>query len=161
MSPDAEPTGPVRFTAPLQAEPGGGRFVVVPFDVPATFGTHRPAVVATINGHTFRARIVPYRGRSMIGLNKAVREAAGIVDGAQLTVDLVPDTAPREIVPPPELAATLGRNPSAKAIFDRLSYTHRREYAQWVAEAKKPETRARRASQAIDRLLAGHREPTG
>jgi uncharacterized protein YdeI (YjbR/CyaY-like superfamily) len=42
-------------------------------------------------------------------------------------------------------------------VFERLSYSHRREYAQHVAEAKRPETRARRAERTIEQLLAKER----
>jgi uncharacterized protein YdeI (YjbR/CyaY-like superfamily) len=55
---------------------------------------------------------------------------------------------------PDELANALGRNGTARTVFDGLSYSHRREYAQHVAEAKRPETRARRAERAIEQLLA-------
>ncbi|MDP9269975.1 MAG: YdeI/OmpD-associated family protein [Chloroflexota bacterium] len=40
----------------------------------------------------------------------------------------------------------------ALAVFERLSFSHRREYATWVAEAKRPETRARRVDETVRRL---------
>ena len=55
---------------------------------------------------------------------------------------------------PEELAAALAlkKNRKAKEIFDAFPPGHRREYAEWVAEAKRPETRLRRAAQAVERL---------
>lgn len=55
---------------------------------------------------------------------------------------------------PGELADALGAAPDAAALFEALPPSHRREYVQWVAEAKKPETRVSRAEKTIARLRA-------
>jgi uncharacterized protein YdeI (YjbR/CyaY-like superfamily) len=65
------------------------------------------------------------------------------------------DTAPREVDVPPELAAALAGDPAALAAFDALAYTHRKEYARWVQEAKRDETRRRRIAQALQMLRKG------
>ena len=152
---------PIRFTARLESEPNGGRFVVIPLDLKARFGEHRPALKATINGHTFRTRGLRYGGRYLLGFSREVREAAGIADQDELTVDIEADDEPRIVTLPPELDAALAAAPDARAFYDGLAFTHRREYAEWVGTAKKEETRARRAAAAVDRLLAGLRDPTG
>ena len=41
---------------------------------------------------------------------------------------------------------------------NKLSYTHRREYVDWVAEAKRPATRARRVAQTVERVRTGARD---
>jgi uncharacterized protein YdeI (YjbR/CyaY-like superfamily) len=69
------------------------------------------------------------------------------------------DTEPREVDVPPELAAALSRDPVAASAFGALSYTHRREYARWVAEAKRDATRADRAAKSVERLRAGVKTP--
>jgi uncharacterized protein YdeI (YjbR/CyaY-like superfamily) len=71
----------------------------------------------------------------------------------EVTVEL--DTAPREVVVPEALAAALASDAAARAAFDGLAFTHRKEYARWIAEAKREETRARRVEQALERLRAG------
>jgi uncharacterized protein YdeI (YjbR/CyaY-like superfamily) len=43
----------------------------------------------------------------------------------------------------------------AKAAFDTLACTHRKEYAQWIVEAEREETRARRVAQALEMLRVG------
>lgn len=53
---------------------------------------------------------------------------------------------------PAELAAALEAHPGAKARFAAMPPSHRREYERWISEAKKPETRARRAAEAIARI---------
>jgi hypothetical protein len=47
----------------------------------------------------------------------------------------------------------LAANPDAAQAFEGLSYSHSREYAEWVSEAKRPATRERRAVQAVERIL--------
>jgi uncharacterized protein YdeI (YjbR/CyaY-like superfamily) len=53
------------------------------------------------------------------------------------------------------LSAALAANPAAAEVFESLSFSHRREHAMHVAEAKKPETRQRRAQLTIEMLLSG------
>lgn len=152
---------PIRFTARLESEPNGGRFVVIPLDLRELFGEHRPPLRVTINGHTFRTRGLRYGGRYLLGFSREVRLAAGIADQDELTVDIEADDQPRTVTLPPELAEAFATAPDAQAYYDGLAFTHRREYAEWVGSAKKPETRARRAGDAITRLRAGRRDPTG
>ena len=54
---------------------------------------------------------------------------------------------------PVELAEALDASPQARKAYDTLPPSHRREYDQWINEAKKADTRRRRAVQAVDRLL--------
>lgn len=54
---------------------------------------------------------------------------------------------------PNELAEILNQNGSARAAFDKLSPSHRNEYVRWVSEAKRQETRIRRARKTLDMLL--------
>jgi uncharacterized protein YdeI (YjbR/CyaY-like superfamily) len=56
---------------------------------------------------------------------------------------------------PGDLAAQLAANPVARETFDRLAPSHRREYVEWITEAKRDETRARRLAQAIQWLAEG------
>ena len=69
------------------------------------------------------------------------------------------DDAPREVDVPPELAAVLERDREAAEAFEKLSYTHRREYARWIAEAKRAETKERRLTKAAKMLRGGTRSP--
>ncbi|MEA3011315.1 MAG: hypothetical protein QOJ91_3007 [Sphingomonadales bacterium] len=58
---------------------------------------------------------------------------------------------------PPELESALAGNPAAKATFDSFPPSCRREYADWVREAKRPETRAKRVAQAVEWMAEGKR----
>ena len=57
--------------------------------------------------------------------------------------------------PPPELAAALKKNAKARATFEKFPPSHRREYIEWITEAKREETRAKRLSQTIEWLAEG------
>lgn len=76
-----------------------------------------------------------------------------------MEVELELDSEPREVELPPELERALAGDAEAKEAFDGLSYTHRREYAEWVAGAREPETRERRLGKAVEMLLAGTKHP--
>jgi hypothetical protein len=140
------------FQAVLERDDSGGHLVALPFDAKETFGRVRVPVRATVNGHTFRSTLMRYGGTDYLGLNRTAREGAGVEAGQIITVDLEVDGEPRTVDVPPELAEALAQNAEAGAAFEQLSHTHRREYAEWVAEAKRDETRRRRAEQAIARL---------
>jgi hypothetical protein len=147
-----------RFETVLQAE-GPGVFIEVPLDVPTLFGRARPAIRGTIAGHPFRSTIAVYGGRYYLPVKRALREAAGVAAGDTVLVELELDETPRTVEPPSDLRAALAGDPEAGAAFERLSYTHRREYAEWVAEAKRAETRRRRVERALAMLRKGRPGP--
>lgn len=66
-----------------------------------------------------------------------------------------PRAAKAEVVVPPELGARLGKNRKAREAFESFSPSHRREYVEWITEAKRDETRARRISETIAMLSEG------
>jgi hypothetical protein len=147
-----------RFETVLAAE-DGGVFFEVPLDVPATFGRARAPVRGTINGQPFRSTVAVYGGRYYLPVNRALREAAGVAAGDAVVIELEADDRPRTVDPPADLAGALAADPEARAAFDGLSHTHQREYAQWVAEARREATRRRRVEQAVQMLRDGRRHP--
>ncbi len=70
------------------------------------------------------------------------------------------DRKNRVVTPPKDLQGLLKKNARAKALFDSLSFTDKREYVEWIIGAKRPETRIDRRSQTIDKLLRGRRNPS-
>ncbi|MFZ0218418.1 MAG: YdeI/OmpD-associated family protein, partial [Candidatus Dormiibacterota bacterium] len=95
-------------------------------------------------------------GGVCLGVHKATREAAGVAFGERVAIEIERDEALREVAVPAELRRALGEDADASERFDALSPTHRREYAQWVAEAKRPETMVKRIEQTLERLRGGH-----
>lgn len=59
-------------------------------------------------------------------------------------------SAAKPVILPPALKRALADDPAAKAAFDALAPSHRREYAQWVAEARTEETRLKRIAATLD-----------
>ena len=55
----------------------------------------------------------------------------------------------KEIVVPPDLAAALRKNKKALASFDAFSYSHKKEYVEWITGAKREETRNQRLKTAV------------
>lgn len=145
----------IQFKVKLEAIKGGVIFTLpkresVKFEVRG-----RVPIVGTINGYRFRSSIFPTGdGTHYIAVNKEMREGAGIAAGERVEVTMEVDTAPRTVAIPADLTAALSKSTAAKVRFDKLSYTHRKEYAQWLESAKRPETRTRRLKQIIDKLTA-------
>lgn len=148
--------GEIEFTGEVVARGPAAAFVLDEHQVTVVGGgAKRFPVVAVVNGHEWRTTVTRMRGEFLLGLSRAVREAAGIEAGDTATVRLTLDLAPREVEVPPALAAALERDQTARAAFERLAFTHRKEFARWVAEAKREQTRDRRVAQAIELLREG------
>ena len=126
--------------------------IPVLFDAREAFGKARAPVKVTLNGYTFRSTIFTMHGESWIPLRKSNREAAGLEGTETLNVKIALDTAERTVEIPPDLAREFRKNRAAAARWEALSFTHRREHAEAIAEAKKPETRARRIANALKML---------
>ena len=146
------------FTAVIQNAGGGGAFVEVPFDVEAAFGSKRPKIKAMIEG-------VPYRGIltrmgtdcHILGIRKDIREQVGKTFGDEVSITVEPDIEPRVIEVPAELKKAFQTDKEAKTLFDKLSYTHQKEYTAWINEAKREETRQNRVVKTIEMLRKGQK----
>ena len=152
------------FTAVLDHEDEGSGstgFFEVPGEVVDTLGQgkKRIPVVATINGYDLRTTIAVYGGKYYIPARKEVRAASGIRHGDRVTIHMRVDDAPREVEAPPELASLLEKDAPARAAWDKLSYSHKKEYAQWLTEAKREETKTKRLQQALVMLREGSKGP--
>ena len=151
---------PLSFRATL--EPGGPSFmptqtIVVPAEVlEALGGKATKRVIVTIRGHALRLGLLLLEGGGRyLMLNKDICHAVGIELGQELTIEIAPDPNPDHIDLPEELAEAFAAWPEAEAAFNNYSGSHRRAMAYRVAEAKQPETRARRAVQMVERLARG------
>ncbi|MGH7550262.1 MAG: YdeI/OmpD-associated family protein [Gemmatimonadota bacterium] len=133
---------------------GGMCFIPVPFDPKTVFGKVRAPVRVTLAGTPTGARSRPWGGTVCIPLRKSHREAAGVEGGERHRVRIELDTEERTVDPPPELQRALRDAPPAWERWEELAYTHKREYVQWIEEARKPETRARRIEDAVRQVGA-------
>jgi len=156
-------SNPLKFKTQLVGRGPGGAwtYLQVPFSVPEIFGRKGQVPVrATINGFTFRNSLMPRAGVHILGVGKDILAAAGTATGDTVQVELAYDDAPRTVAVPADLEAALAKSPGRARTFAALSYSHKKEYADWIVSAKKPETRLNRVHKAIE-LLAARKTPKG
>jgi len=141
------------FIGVIQNAGGGGAFVEIPFDVEKEFASKRPKVKAMIEGVPYRGTLVRMGSEHhMLLILKGIREQIGKTFGDEIKVIVEPDAEPRVIEIPKDLLKELKKDKQAKVLFDKLSYTHRREYVRWIEEAKRAETRQTRIIKTIEIL---------
>jgi hypothetical protein len=153
--------GPLEFTAALQ--PAGGTAaccVYFPWDLKETYGRGNLVPVDTLwdDRVRYQGSLAMMGGeRAMLLCRKDILVQLGKAAGDEVRVRVTLDTAPRAVEVPEALAAALDASPEAKRAWETLSVSARRDYAQWIAEAKRDETRASRVQKALPRIAAGQR----
>jgi len=128
---------------------------VPPEVVEALGGGKRIKVVATIGEHSYRNSVVSWGDGFMLSFGAEHRAATGLEAGDHVTLDLVRDEAERTVELADDFAAALTANAAAHEFFDGLSYSQKRWFTLGLAEAKKPETRARRIDKYVEMLAEG------
>jgi hypothetical protein len=141
----------IAFDANIVPPPRGqGALVVLPDDSATIFGTRaRVPVRATFNGVPYRGSAVPLGdGRFGLGMTKAVRAAAGLKMGDTVHVVVERDDDARTVDVPDDLGGAL-RAAGLEDRFAELAFSHRREYVNWITNAKRDTTRAQRVVKTI------------
>ncbi|HMF27805.1 MAG TPA: YdeI/OmpD-associated family protein [Candidatus Cybelea sp.] len=143
---------PYQFRAQLEGSTrSSGTYVCIPSSVMKRFGGRiRVPVRATVNGVTWRTTIASMGAGPMIGVTAATRKAAGVERGDRITVSIVEDAAERTVDIPADFANAMTK--AQRTAYDSMSYTHRKEYVQWIEAAKRPGTRLRRIAVARTKL---------
>jgi hypothetical protein len=141
-------------TSVLQAEDMNATGIAIPASVVDKLASgKRPKVLVTLNGYTYRTTVASMGGDFVVPLAAEHRQKAGVTGGDRVDVTLELDTAPREVEVPKDLAAAL-KKAGARAAFDALAFSHRKEHVRAIEEAKAPETRTRRIEKAVQMVLA-------
>ena len=132
---------------------GNHASIEIPDSVLTTLGAHKRAPLRiTVNDHTYRSTAVGVDGGCRVVFPQRERDLAGVSEGT-ISVTLELDTGRREVDVPLELSAAL-ESAGLTDEFESWSYSHRREWARSVADAKKDDTRARRVKAVVDALRA-------
>ena len=148
--------GSITLTTELQPRGPAAAFVLDDEQIAVVGeGARRFPARATINGVTLRTTVTKMRGEYLFGLSRAAREQARIEAGDTVTFTLELDTEPRAVEVPEPLASALAADAEARAAFEALAYTHRKEFARWVADAKRDDTRDRRVGRTLEMLRDG------
>lgn len=137
-----------------QGPKGAWTFLAVPAWVTKQLGTRaRVSIKGTMNGFPFRTSIFPDgKGGHTMQVNKATMAGAKAKQGDFVRIAFSVDARAHIVKPPQTFLEMFQRSPKAKAFFDSLPPSHKREYIGYVMEAKKPETRERRIRQCIAHL---------
>ena len=153
--------GPIEWDGKVQGNDAGGAWIDVPFDLKQTYGKgNLVPIVATFDGRvTYQGSLAKMGGEfAMLLLRNDVRAELGDPQpGDRVHVRLVLDSAPRVVNLPDDVAALVEANPAAAATWETLAPSHKREYARWIEDAKRPETRQRRVEETISRLANGEK----
>jgi Bacteriocin-protection, YdeI or OmpD-Associated/Domain of unknown function (DUF1905) len=149
-----------KFKAKIEAGDGGGAHVLFPYDTEKEFATKgKVPVKATFDGVPYAGSLIKYgHPQHMLGLLKSIREQISKGPGDTIEVVVWKDEAPR-VVEIPAAFQTAMKKAGLLDTFEKLSYTHRKEYCRWITEAKKEETRSARLVKSIDMLRKGIKTP--
>jgi hypothetical protein len=149
-----------KFKTKIEAGDGGGAYVLFPYDAEAEFATKgRVPVKATFDGVPYTGSLVKY-GHPLhsLGMLKALREQTRKGPGDTVDVVVWKDEEVRTVVVPVEFEKLM-KKAGLLQVFNKLSYTHRKEYCRWITEAKKQETRLKRLEKAMEMLNKGVNTP--
>ena len=148
-----------KFKAKIEGADGGA-YILFPYDVEKEFGTKgKVPVKATFNGVPYTGSLIKYGSPlHMLGVLKAIRGQLGKKPGDTVEVVLWKDEEERTPDVPREFEKLMKKEGLLPS-FEKLSYTHRKEYCRWITEAKKEETRSRRLEKAVEMLKKGVKTP--
>jgi bifunctional DNA-binding transcriptional regulator/antitoxin component of YhaV-PrlF toxin-antitoxin module len=149
-----------KFKAKIEAGDGGGAYVLFPYDTSKEFATQgKVPVKVTFEGVPYTGSLIKYGNPlHMLGMPKAIREQIGKGPGDTLEVVVWKDEEVRTAEVPAEFEKVMKKE-RLLPVFKKLSYTHRKEYCNWITEAKKQETRLKRLDKAIEMLKSGVSTP--
>lgn len=152
--------GQLKFNVTLQPGRAGSThqvLIVLTAEQSARLGSRRTVnITGTLNGAPFRNSFLPAGGgRHYLVVSGALQTAAGSGVGDRATLVVEIETTPRPVEAPEDMQAALAKSRAAQKTWEALPPSHQREYLGYITEAKKPETRARRIAQTIERLKAG------
>jgi hypothetical protein len=148
-----------KFRAIIEDAGSGGAYVTIPFDVEIAFGKKRVKVAAAIEGLPYRGSLVRMgTACHILGIRKDIREKLGKTVGQEIEIAIKEDIEARVVAVPPDLSEALKNVPEAEMFFQQLSYSHQKEYVQWIEEAKRDLTRQSRIEKTLQLLKEGKKE---
>lgn len=149
-----------KFKATIEPTDHGHGFVFFPYDTQEEFGTRgQVRVNATFDGVPYAGALVKYGPpQHMLPVVKTILEQIGKRPGDTVSVVLEHDKTERTVEVPSEFAKAM-KQARVLAAFEKLSYTHRKEYCRWIVEAKREETRQNRIVKAVQMLTRGVKTP--
>lgn len=150
---------PILFTATIkQNGEMNAAFVEFPFSAEELFNKKRQVKIKALfdDKVQYHGSLVKMKSDChILGLTQEVRKQLGKTFGDEVTVSLVEDKEERIVEIADDISLIFNENTEAKILFDKMSYTHKKEYIRWIEEAKKPETRENRKIKMVQMILEG------
>ena len=150
------------FDAKIKKHPQyNSAYIEFPYSVEKEFGIKgQVRVHVKFDDYPYRGSLAKMgRHCHCIGLNKEVRKAIAKEPGDVVRVTLQKDDASRIVEIPADLDVLFKKNKEAGILFNKLSYTHKKEYVEWITSAKKDETRRKRLEKTIEMLINDTKHP--
>lgn len=142
-----------KFKAVLTRPAGTGTwtYLDIPFNAAEAFGCRgQIKVKGTIDGEPFRSTLMSGGdGGHYLVVKQAIREKIGKAHGDTVKVELEADEEPREVIIPDDFQAALSLNEAASASFEKMAYSHKKQYVDHINEAKAVDTRMKRIDKAV------------
>lgn len=117
-------------------------------------GGKKPLVVVTLNNYAYRSAVGKMGNKFMISLSAENRKNANVKGGDSLEINIELDTEPRTVEIPIDLQKEFDKNKTAKANFEKLAPSKKKEMVRSINDAKTEETKIRRIEKAIELLLS-------
>ncbi|MCE4065129.1 YdeI/OmpD-associated family protein [Chryseobacterium gleum] len=150
---------PIEFTAIIQQNGEmNAAFVEFPFSTEEQFNKKGQVKVKVLfdNKVEYRGSLAKMKSDChILGLTQEIRKQLGKTFGDEVSVALMEDKEERVVEIADDIASVFNENPEAKTLFDKMSYTHKKEYIRWIEEARKPETRENRKVKMVQMILDG------
>jgi hypothetical protein len=137
----------------LKADDMDVTYIAVPFDVEKTFGKKRLKIKVWYDKVLYRGLLSKYNGEYNLIINKEIRAQLGKDAGDTINVKIEEDTEERTIEIPKIMEDFFKKEKQLKTVFDKLAYTHKKEYALWITSAKREETLQNRLLKFKEMLL--------
>lgn len=151
------PIKSIRFSAFIhQHESMNAAYIEFPFSVMEVFGKKGHVKVKALFDHTatYRGSLANMgSGCHILIVTQEIRALINKSFGETVEVEIVEDVEPRLVTVPDDVKNAFIEMPDAALIFEKLSYSHKREYIMWIDSAKKSETRTTRIVKMLNRLL--------
>lgn len=133
-------------------------FVEFPFSTEEIFGKKGQVKIKAVfdDKVEYRGSLAKMKSEChILGLTQEIRKQLGKSFGDEVSISLTEDKEERIVEIAEDIVLLFNENSDAKELFDKMSYTHRKEYIRWIEEAKKPETRENRKVKMIRMILDG------
>ena len=149
--------GLLKFNGVLKSEETASSnfWIDFPYSTEELFGvTGRVPINATFDGISYRGSLVKYKStKHLLLIIKSISEQLNKKAGEIVAVTVELDTVERKVELARDILNKLKLHPVAMETWSQLSYSHQREYHQWLESAAKPETRSRRAEKMLKMLI--------